>query len=727
MRILVVTSIFPRTEGDPDGSFVLDQTRALIARGHEVEVVVLERAGGPQSSPLQGVDHVRWVRYVPVPLRLGVWAWSSSIRSQLRWLRFTFGRGFDAAVVHDELVAVAVQPALEHLNIPWILVVHGENRNPALARRSGIRAKNDVYGRADAVVAVGEGVDLPLWAAPKWNHIPNGAGVPKGIGDPPERLASVMGISVSGLRPGKGIEDNLASLSRLVAEGIDVGYWVVGDGPLRAELERLTKHLGLTDRVRYFGSVSRDRLGVFLGAADFFALPSSPEAFGIAYLEAKQAGMPIVACRGEGPEGFTTDGIDGLLVTSGDAGELDAAWRELSLDAELRLRMGRNARRTAAPFTWAANAERFETLIGCVVERHVPRPLGRGLWWLGVEATAYTLDGVEAVRALIPDLQVAFLDGGGGASVWQLLAALLRRRAKVLFLDGWGQPSMLAAMMLSHVVGIPYIVQSDSHRPAGGRRGPIRSVVRALAIRPLVRRAAVLFPFGTPQTRYLRELVGGAAPPVVVAHMTVDTKAFERVAKETSAEERAHVRRTWGCSESDVVLLFVGRLVPDKGLAVLIEALDQLRNHPLRLVVFGAGPLNDRLRTAAARLPIHLAGAVSKGSLMTAYACADIFVLPSSFEPWGLVVNEAMAAGLPCVVSDAVGSREDLIDPGKNGWVFPAGDPRSLAKELQTLAADAPLRDRAGAAARERMRSWSIHAYAASVERAATLAKGGRR
>jgi glycosyltransferase involved in cell wall biosynthesis len=283
MRVLVVTSIFPRTRWDPEGSFILDQSLALAARGHDIHVLVVERLGTPRRNHWGELASVRSAAYLAPPLRTGMGAWSRTVHVALGRIRSSLA-GFDAALVHDELVAVAVQPLLGRPQIPWVLVVHGENRNPAMSRASGRRAKNDAYGRASAVITVGEGVGVPLWASVKECRIPNGGGVPTGTAEPPARTARVMALSVSGLRTGKGIEDNLRALAQLRDEGIEVGYWIAGEGYLRSELDALTDRLRLRDRVRFLGSVPRDRLSALLGAADFFALPSSPEAFGIAYV-----------------------------------------------------------------------------------------------------------------------------------------------------------------------------------------------------------------------------------------------------------------------------------------------------------------------------------------------------------------------------------------------------------------------------------------------------------
>lgn len=162
------------------------------------------------------------------------------------------------------------------------------------------------------------------------------------------------------------------------------------------------------------------------------------------------------------------------------------------------------------------------------------------------------------------------------------------------------------------------------------------------------------------------------------------------------------------------VLLFVGRLAAEKDLPTLLRAAAQLRSGGLdvSVAVAGTGPLEEELRRLAERLevPVEFAGFVSGNALAGLYAAADLFVLPSSSEPWGLVVNEAMHAGLPVIVSDHVGS-QPLVEPGINGDVFPCGDASALAERLAPFVRDTEQRARAGTAAREAIESQTIEAW----------------
>ena len=89
------------------------------------------------------------------------------------------------------------------------------------------------------------------------------------------------------------------------------------------------------------------------------------------------------------------------------------------------------------------------------------------------------------------------------------------------------------------------------------------------------------------------------------------------------------------------------------------------------------------------------------------YALADVFVLPSVEETWGLVVNEAMACGLPVIVTERVGSSVDLVRDGENGYVIPAADPASLASRILGLLTDPPLLERMSSASAERIRQFT--------------------
>jgi glycosyltransferase involved in cell wall biosynthesis len=172
------------------------------------------------------------------------------------------------------------------------------------------------------------------------------------------------------------------------------------------------------------------------------------------------------------------------------------------------------------------------------------------------------------------------------------------------------------------------------------------------------------------------------------------------------------LRRDLGFDSGDVVLLYVGRLAPEKNLAMLFAAFRQLQG-PKRLLLVGDGPLRRELeRTAPAG--VIFAGYRQGEDLARHYASADIFAFPSLSETFGNVLLEAMAAGLP-VVGFPVPGPADLVRPGATGLLASAVDAPSLATALQPLLEDSDLRRRLGQAARSYAESQDWDAVNAGV------------
>ncbi len=156
------------------------------------------------------------------------------------------------------------------------------------------------------------------------------------------------------------------------------------------------------------------------------------------------------------------------------------------------------------------------------------------------------------------------------------------------------------------------------------------------------------------------------------------------------------MRKAWGVGEDVFVALFVGKFQVKKRPLDLIRALGLLKEQnvtnmgPRMMAVFvGSGELEKKLRVDAdgSHLDVHFAGFKNQSVLPMYYSAADALVLPSDGgETWGLVVNEAMACGLPAIVSDAVGCGPDLIEDGLTGFVFPMGDIAALARKLVQMA-----------------------------------------
>jgi glycosyltransferase involved in cell wall biosynthesis len=216
------------------------------------------------------------------------------------------------------------------------------------------------------------------------------------------------------------------------------------------------------------------------------------------------------------------------------------------------------------------------------------------------------------------------------------------------------------------------------------------------------------------------------APPdrIHVFANTIDVAAWGELADRLAAR-RPELRVALGLSESDVAVLSVARLAPEKRLDTLIRAAAAAADDRLVVVLAGSGPERRRLAELAGELGVRLvlAGDVAWDRIAEAYVAADVFALLSDWEPWGVVVNEAAACGLPLVLADRVGAAADLLVDGENGALVAVGDVQLAGTALRRYADDPSARLAAGARSRQIVATWgyepSVAAFVAAAQQAA--------
>jgi glycosyltransferase involved in cell wall biosynthesis len=213
----------------------------------------------------------------------------------------------------------------------------------------------------------------------------------------------------------------------------------------------------------------------------------------------------------------------------------------------------------------------------------------------------------------------------------------------------------------------------------------------------------------------------------------VDTDGFESLYHQRRPRRR-ELRASWNLSEEDFVLVFSGKLIAKKDPVAVIDALAGLPtvgNRPVKLLVAGDGPLRDHCEgraheTCAGR--VTFLGFTSQEDLASVYTAGDALVLPSiRSETWGLVVNEALQFGLPCVVSDRVGCVDDLILTGETGESFGAGNVGGLRSAIARLAGWLDgRRHEVAVRCRDRVSGYSLDAAAAGILKAVLQEGDGR-
>jgi 1,2-diacylglycerol 3-alpha-glucosyltransferase len=315
---------------------------------------------------------------------------------------------------------------------------------------------------------------------------------------------------------------------------------------------------------------------------------------------------------------------------------------------------------------------------------------------------------------------------------YEVLPAWRRRIGRHSFLLNWGVETALRRASPDFIVcgGYNYVASWRSMFWARRNRVPFGlwaestnrdfrncyALIEFLKTRFLRSCDAFVVP-GKSSIAYLRSY-GVAEEMIFTAPNAVDTQFFARRA-EVIRRKAAMNREALGLPAR--FFLFAGRLVPEKGIFDLLRAYGELSpeaRKDMGLVFVGDGPARSALLQRAAAInpgSIHLVGFSQREQLAAYYALADVFVFPTHTDPWGLVVNEAMACGLPIISSAAAGCAADLVESGWNGRVFTAGDVGQLACAMNELASDAELRSLMGRRSRERIEQYSPEAWATGL------------
>jgi glycosyltransferase involved in cell wall biosynthesis len=354
---------------------------SLEARGHRVFFLF-----PGESWRLRSITSRRGFPALVCRLR-GYPAANGGLRSRISWLstvltslpqlaRSCRAQRIDLINVHYPVDAFALLDDLaEKLGVPLVVSVHGSDLLSAENRGHDDAGVLRLLADADAVVApsctfLGEAEALYPSMRGKSSYIFNGydpAELPMPSAPVTKVGREINVLCVAAHTPKKGIDVLLPALCRI--PGDDLRLRLVGDGPLRVKFEELSERLGLENRVTFVGSLERDELYREMQACDFFVLPSRSESFGLAALEAMACGKAVIASSVGGLRDFIEDGVTGLSVPPNDVSALANAIERVATDADLRRRLGDNARRAALRYTVDATADKYEQLFQSLIER----------------------------------------------------------------------------------------------------------------------------------------------------------------------------------------------------------------------------------------------------------------------------------------------------------------------------------------------------------------------
>ncbi len=306
--------------------------------------------------------------------------------------------------------------------------------------------------------------------------------------------------------------------------------------------------------------------------------------------------------------------------------------------------------------------------------------------------------------------------GFSGYDTPEIGEVIRREKFDWFIVQGWDKKSCWQAFRACRATGTKLGVRSDSPLSVGGRTtGQRLKELMKRALYPLfMGRFDLCLPYGELSADYFRRY---GAKRIVISPHFVDNQYFYRGA-EAWKPHKDDLRRRWGIPDHALCFLFCGKFQGKKHPLDILKALRHLLlarsdtpvTEPVHVLMVGDGELREECQQFSRdhNLPVTFAGFLNQGEIVKGYVAADCLVLASdSGETWGLVVNEAMACGLPALVSTSCGCTPDLIMEGETGYSFPCGDVELLAGCMHRLLLDRELLRHMGEGARRHIGSFT--------------------
>lgn len=256
-----------------------------------------------------------------------------------------------------------------------------------------------------------------------------------------------------------------------------------------------------------------------------------------------------------------------------------------------------------------------------------------------------------------------------------VIKEILDFKPDLVVLPGYSDISVWAGLIVAKLKGTKVLVCIDSTE-MDKKRIWWKEFVKSV----FARSCAAAFCYGLASALYAQKL---GCKNVVLRYQATPNQEIERIYDEVYIK-RDEIKRKYGLKTKNFI--YVGRLSEEKNVETLIRAFHEISKEAddWGLIIVGNGPERERLETMVGCLGlsdyVFFTGGVSWREVPIFYALADVFVLPSASEPWGLVVNEAMVCGLPVIVSNRAGASFDLVINGKNGFTFNPHNWKALAE-----------------------------------------------
>jgi len=290
---------------------------------------------------------------------------------------------------------------------------------------------------------------------------------------------------------------------------------------------------------------------------------------------------------------------------------------------------------------------------------------------------------------------------------------VLKEDCDVIIVGGWDEPTYLLLWFWALLKKKKFFfwIETTQYDAA---KSKIKNIIKRI----LLKHAKGCIVPGS-RARDFCKIMGMSEDSIFTAPNPTDVEYYRGMSKQLNGKKESLKKEL---NVEGINICFVGRLYDNhKNLTILLNAFSRLKQSfsNLTLLIIGDGPdrvhYQQMIEQSSLQGDVKVLGLLNKDEVCRAYAASDVFVLPSRWEPWGFVLNEAMEFGLPLIVSDAVGAGPDLVHEGENGFVFPVGDVDALTKHLSLLCGDAELRGKMGEASKKIISDFTPEHWAQGV------------
>lgn len=351
---------------------------------------------------------------------------------------------------------------------------------------------------------------------------------------------------------------------------------------------------------------------------------------------------------------------------------------------------------------------------------------------LYIEPTPYVIDLIDALQATSNKKIDTFFLGENISQNWQIdrrelvvlprgiknqfyyIAKLLfKNQYDLIHLAGWGHPLFIFIIFYAKFARIPIVIESDtsfSHYTVFWKR-----FIKRLFYPLLFSLVDLFFPGGTRQVNYLK-FYGVNDKHLIPVQMTVDINKIRQQSALMGNNDRERELKKYDIKPDSIVFIYVGRLVRYKGISELLTVFKQIQNEHAILIIVGDGEMRGEVESAIkTNDKIRYAGRLSGCELIKVFHSADALILPSHFEPWGLVVNEGMALGKPVIVTERVGCIDDLVTHQENGLIIRAESVVDLQHAVEYMVNSTKHRELMGKQSVAKIANWTLEIEARKI------------